>query len=70
MKLNDDLDSGLKSKKRKLKEETELLNKLKDETDFEKNDYPALIIAALTTIIPVVIVILLLYYGISMLFFG
>lgn len=70
MKLNDDLDGGLKSKKRKLKEETELLNKLKDETDFEKNDYAALIIAGLTTIIPVVLVILLLYYGISMLFFG
>jgi len=66
----DELDSSLKSKKRKAQEETELLNKLKDETDFEKGDHSALIIAALTTLLPVVVVILILYYVISMFFFG
>ncbi|MBI9014815.1 MAG: hypothetical protein JEZ08_21475 [Clostridiales bacterium] len=70
MKHQDDLDESLKSKKRKAFEETELLNKLRDETEFEKGDYSALIIAALTTILPIVIVVLLLYYGISMFFFG
>ena len=70
MKLDDELDDGLKSKKREAQEQTELLNKLRDETEFEKNDYKALIIAALITIMPVVIVVLLAYYFISMLFFG
>jgi len=70
MKHTDDLNESLKSKKRKAQEETELLNKLRDETDFEKGDYSALIVAALTTILPVVIGILILYYVISMLFFG
>jgi len=70
MNLNDELDDSLKSKKRKAQEETELLNKLRDETVFEKDDYKALIVAALITIMPVVIIILLLYYLISMLFFG
>jgi len=70
MKLDDELDDGLKSKKRKAQEQTELLNKLRDETEFEKNDYKALIIAALITIMPVVIVVLLAYYFISMSFFG
>jgi hypothetical protein len=70
MKPKDGLDDGLKSKKRKAIEQTELLNKLRDETEFEKGDFFALIIAALTTILPIVIVILLLYYGISMFFFG
>ncbi|MCH4889686.1 hypothetical protein EZV73_19040 [Acidaminobacter sp. JC074] len=70
MKLNDELDDSLKSKRRKAQEETELLNKLRDETEFEKNDHMALVIAALTTILPVVIIVLLAYYFISMLFFG
>jgi len=70
MKLDDELDDGLKSKKRKAQEQTELLNKLRDETEFEKDDYKALIIAALITIMPVVIIVLLAYYFISMLFFG
>ncbi len=70
MKHLNDLDESLKSKKRKVQEETELLNKLKDETDFEKGDFSALLIAALTTILPVVVVILILYYVISMFFFG
>lgn len=70
MKHKDDLDESLKSKKRKVLEEAELLNKLKDETEFEKGDFFALLVAGLTTILPVVIVILLLYYVISMFFFG
>lgn len=70
MKPVDDLDDGIKSKKRKLLDEAEHLNKLKNETEFEKNDFLALIIAALTTLLPVVLVILFLYYIISMFFFG
>ncbi len=35
MKPFNDLDSGLKSRKRKALEEKELLDKLKDETNFE-----------------------------------
>jgi len=70
MKHTDELNESLKSKKRKAQEETELLNKLRDETDFEKGDHSALIVAALTTILPVVIGILILYYVISMMFFG
>lgn len=68
--FNDDLNDGIKSKRRKAMEELNLMRKLKSETKFEKNDFLALIIAALVTLLPVVIVILLLYFGISMLFFG
>lgn len=64
------LDKGFQSRKRKLLEEAKVLNQLRDETEFEKGDYLALIIAALITIMPVVLVILFLYYGISMYFFG
>lgn len=70
MKLNAGLDNSLRSKKRQMHEEAEVLNKLKEETEFEKNDFLALIFAGFITIMPVVIVILLAYYGISMLFFG
>ena len=70
MKFYNDLDNGLKSKKRKAFEETELLDKLRDETEFEKGDFFALVIAGFTVILPVVIVILFLYYSISMFFFG
>jgi Fe2+ transport system protein B len=70
MMNKDDLDDGLKSKKRKVQEEMDELRELRDQTDFEKNDYAALIIAGLTTILPVVGVILVLYFLISMLFFG
>lgn len=66
----DDLDDGLKSKKRKAQEEMEELTNLRDQTNFEKGDYAALLIAGLTTILPVVAVILVLYFIISMLFFG
>lgn len=70
MMNKDDLDDGLKSKKRKAQEEMEELHELRDKTNFEKGDYMALIIAGLTTILPVVAVILVLYFIISMLFFG
>lgn len=70
MKPINELDDSLKSRKRKRLDEKELLDNLKKETNFEKNDAFALIVAALTTIMPVVIVILVLYYVISMLFFG
>ena len=70
MKFQHDLDKSLKSKKRKVLEEAELLNKLRDETEFEKKDFLALIIAALITIVPIVLIILYLYYAISMFFFG
>jgi len=66
----DDLDDGLKSKKRKVQEEMDELHELRDKTDFEKGDFAALLIAGLTTILPVVAVILVLYFLISMLFFG
>ena len=51
-------------------EEKKILDQLKDETEFEKGDFLALIIAALITIMPIVLVILFLYYAISMYFFG
>ena len=70
MKFRDDLGSGFKSRKRKLLDEAEVLKKIKDETEFEKGDFPALIIAALITILPVVLVVLFLYYAISMFIFG
>ena len=50
------------SKKEKLKRENDELKKLIDETEFEKNDAKALIIAALTTIVPVVLIACLLFY--------
>lgn len=70
MRFLNGFDKGFKSRKRKVLEEQELLNQLKEETDFEKGDFFALIIAALITIMPVVLVVLFLYYAISMLFFG
>ena len=70
MRVLNGLDPGFKSRKRKLLEETKVLKQLRDETDFEKGDFFALIVAALITITPVVLVILFLYYGISMYFFG
>ena len=70
MRVLNGLDLGFKSRKRKLLEETKVLKQLRDETDFEKGDFFALIVAALITITPVVLVILFLYYGISMYFFG
>ncbi len=56
---------SIKSKKRELDEEKETLEKLREETDFEKGDYTALTVAAFLTILPVVIVILFLFYIIS-----
>lgn len=50
------------SKKEKLRREDDELKKLIDETEFEKNDAKALIIAALTTILPVVLIACLLFY--------
>lgn len=70
MKPFNDSDDGLKSKKQKALEEAETLNQLKNDTNFEKGDFAALIIAGMVTILPVVAVILLLYYAISMFFFG
>lgn len=70
MKFLNNLDKGFNSRKRKLLEEKKVLNQLKDETEFEKGDFLALIIAALITIVPIVLVILYLYYAISMYFFG
>lgn len=70
MRVLNGLDQGLKSRKRKLLEEAKVLRQLRDETEFEKGDFLALIIAGLITIIPIVVVILFLYYGISMFFFG
>ncbi len=58
------------SKRQKSKEEAKLISELKENTVFEKNDYLALIIAAVVTLVPVVIIVWLLYFGISMLFFG
>ena len=63
-------NGDIKSKKRKVQEETELLNQLREETKFEKGDYLALIIASFTTLVPVALFILLMYYFVSMLFFG
>ncbi len=70
MKLFDDFHEGLKSKRQKVREENAELRRLKEETEFEKGDFLALIIAAITTLLPVVIGILLVYYAISMMFFG
>lgn len=70
MKVRDGLDKGFKSRKRKLREESEELEKLKKETEFEKGDFAALIIAALVTIGPVVLGLLALYYMITMFIFG
>ncbi len=70
MKTIKGLDDGLKSKKRKAREEAELLSKLKEETDFEKGDYPALIVAALVTLVPIVLLMLFLYFQVSKIFFG
>lgn len=70
MKFKFDLDKSLQSRKSKLKEEEKTLNELKKNAEFEKGDFLALIIAALTTIFPVVLIILFLYYAISMFFFG
>lgn len=70
MKPFNDSDRGFTSKRKKLIEESETLDQLKKETNFEKGDYLALIVAAMITIIPVVAVILFLYYQISMFFFG
>ncbi len=69
MKLFDKFDGSLKSKRQKIKEENELLEELKRDTEFEKGDFLALIIAAVITLVPVVLGLWLLYYGIAMLFF-
>ncbi len=60
----------LVSRKKKTKEEQELLSELGAHTKLEKGDLLALILAASVTLLPLVIFILLLYYGISMLLFG
>jgi ABC-type arginine transport system permease subunit len=60
----------LVSRKKKAKEEQELLSGLGAHTKLEKGDLLALILAASVTLLPLVIFILLLYYGISMLLFG
>lgn len=70
MKYENDLDKSIKSKRRQVEEENQKLYKLREETNFEKGDYLALIVAALTTILPVVLVMLALYYIITMFFFG
>ena len=57
------------SKKEKLRREKEELAKLLDETEFEKNDVKALIIAALTMIIPVVLIGVLFFYLVIKFFF-
>ncbi len=70
MGLFDNFNDGLKSKRQKLREENEELERLKDETEFEKGDLLALIIAAIVTLVPVVLGIMLIYYTISMLIFN
>ena len=57
------------SKKEKLRREKEELNRLLDETEFEKNDVKALIIAALTMIIPVVLIGVIFFYLVIKFFF-
>ena len=57
------------SKKEKLRREKEELARLLDETEFEKNDVKALIIAALTMIIPVVLIGVLFFYLVIKFFF-
>jgi hypothetical protein len=57
------------SKKEKLRREKEELAKLLDDTEFEKNDVKALIIAALTMIIPVVLIGVLFFYLVIKFFF-
>ena len=69
MNLKDSLSKSFPSRKRKLRDETEELEKLKKETEFEKGDFLALAIAALVTIGPVVIVVLALYYWATMFLF-
>lgn len=69
MRWERNLGVVFKSKKRKVLEERELLDQLRDEAKPEKGDLFALIIASITTLVPVVIVILLLYYLISMFIF-
>lgn len=61
---------SLESRRKKIMEEMETLDHLKRETEFERGDFFALIIAALTTIFPLVLIILLLYYVISMAIFN
>ena len=68
--MKDKYEIDFNAKKKKAKREVEELNRLKSNTEFEKGDFLALLIAAMTTILPFVVVILLIYYAISMLFFG
>lgn len=60
----------LESKRQNAFDELEELKEYRGKTSFEKGDFLALVVAALTTIFPVVLVLLLLYYLISMWFFG
>ncbi len=70
MRLFDNFTDGLKSSKQKVLEENQTLKELREQTEFEKGDLLALIIAAVTTLLPVVIGLWLAYYAFSMLFFG
>ncbi len=60
----------LKSPRRTAAEEKELLRELREKTETDKGDLPALIIAAFTTILPLALVVLFLYYAITMWIFG
>lgn len=61
--------NSFKSRIQRAKEENEELQGLKRETNFEKSDFLALIIAAATTILPLVLGLIFLYYFITSYFF-
>ena len=68
--MNKRYDDNFETKKQKIKRQNAELKELKEKTQFEKGDFLALVIAALTTIFPLAVVLLLLYYFISMWIFG
>jgi len=58
------------SRKEKIRREREELDRLLENTEFEKNDVKALIIAALSVILPVVLLGVLFFYLIIKFFFN
>jgi len=58
------------SRKEKIRREREELDRLLENTEFEKNDVKALIIAALSIILPVVLLGVLFFYLIIKFFFN
>lgn len=64
-----DKDKILKHSKSEIMEEQENLEKLRENTEFEKGDFLALVIAFIIAVLPVVLVILFLFYWISGYFF-